>query len=108
MTIDALDGIDVSYHVFINVFDFNIILIAFSFIPFTVRSLDLFYKIFLIEPEKRKATPLCPFVSSGIMHREFQKYLRPDHLGIDYSFLDDFDTRAELARKNKWEVADPE
>jgi hypothetical protein len=29
-------------------------------------------------------------------------------LGIDYSFLDDFDTRAELARKNKWEVADPE
>ena len=33
MTIDALDGIDVSYHVFINVFDFNIILIAFSLFP---------------------------------------------------------------------------
>jgi hypothetical protein len=42
------------------------------------------------------------------MHREFQKYLRPDHLGIDYSFLDDFDTRAELARKDKWAGADPE
>lgn len=27
------------------------------------------------------------------MHREFQKYLRPDGLGIDYSYLTDFNTR---------------
>ena len=32
------------------------------------------------------------------MHREFQKYLRPDHLGLDYTFLEDFDTQAELNR----------
>ena len=30
------------------------------------------------------------------MHHEFQKYLRPDHLGIDYSYLEDFNTAAEL------------
>ena len=61
-----------------------------------MRELSLFYKLFLIDPVKRKATMLCPFVSTGIMHHEFQKYLRPDHLGIDYSYLEDFNTAAEL------------
>ena len=32
----------------------------------TVRDKDLFYKLFLIDPIKRKATQLCPFVKSGI------------------------------------------
>jgi hypothetical protein len=32
-------------------------------------------------------------VKNGGMHREFQKYLRPDGLGIDYSYLTDFKTR---------------
>ena len=62
------------------------------------RSLDLFYKLFLIDPVKRESVSLCPFVADGVMHREFQKYLRPDHLGIDYSFLEDFDTQAEINR----------
>jgi hypothetical protein len=66
-----------------------------------VRPLELFYKIFLVDPLKRKAVPLCPFVTTGIMHKEFQKYLRPDHLGIDYTFLHDFDTKAELLRKSR-------
>lgn len=30
------------------------------------------------------------------MHKEFQKYLRPDGLGIDYSHLINFDTRSYL------------
>jgi hypothetical protein len=64
-----------------------------------VRELSLFYKLFLIDPNGRKATQLCPFVQTGIMHREFQKYLQPDHIGIDYNFLEDFDTAAELKRK---------
>jgi hypothetical protein len=63
-----------------------------------VRSLDLFYKIFLIDTQARKATQVCPFVTSGDMHREFQKHLRPDGLGVDYAFLEDFDTRAEIDR----------
>jgi hypothetical protein len=63
-----------------------------------VRPLELFYKIFLIDPKARKAVQLCPFVTTGIMHHEFQKYLRPDGLGIDYTFLHDFDTAAELKR----------
>jgi hypothetical protein len=64
----------------------------------SVRSLDLFYKLFLIDPLARKATQLCPFVAGGAMHHEFQKYLRPDGLGIDYSFLADFDSRSEIER----------
>jgi hypothetical protein len=32
----------------------------------TVRDLELFYKLFLIDPEARKATQLCPFVKSGM------------------------------------------
>ena len=34
------------------------------------------------------------------MHREFHKYLRPDGLGLDYSYLEDFDTHAELELYN--------
>jgi hypothetical protein len=59
-----------------------------------VRKLDLFYKLFLVDPVKRKAVQLCPFVRSGKMHKEFQKHLRSDGMGIDYSRLEHFDTRA--------------
>eukprot|EP01035_Chromulina_nebulosa_P021022 gene21022-27245_t len=62
----------------------------------TVRPLELFYKVFLIDPVERKAFPLCPFVRSGKMHKSFQKYLRPDRLGIDYSKLTDFDTKSVI------------
>ena len=30
------------------------------------------------------------------MHRDFVKYLRPDGNGIDYSYLEDYDTRSKL------------
>eukprot|EP01038_Epipyxis_sp_PR26KG_P007065 gene7065-9644_t len=60
------------------------------------RPLDLFYKLFLIDPQKRKATQLCPFVKSGLMHRDFQPFLRPDGNGIDYSHLLEYDTQASL------------
>jgi hypothetical protein len=63
---------------------------------FAVRSIDLFYKLFLIDVVNRKAVPLCPFVKSGKMHREFQKFLRKDGLGIDYSQLESFDTDKSL------------
>jgi hypothetical protein len=61
-----------------------------------VRPLSLFYKLFLINTHERKATQLCPFVKSGIMHREFQINLRSDGMGIDYSSLENYDTRAKL------------
>ena len=61
-----------------------------------VRSVDLFYKLFLIDVQARKATQLCPFVKSGKMHNNFQRYLRPDGRGIDYSNLENFDTRAVI------------
>ena len=63
-----------------------------------VRKLDLFYKLFLIDAQNRKAVQLCPFVTTGDMHREFQKHLRPDGLGLDYAYLEDFNTKAELER----------
>ncbi|CAM9100166.1 unnamed protein product, partial [Ectocarpus fasciculatus] len=50
-----------------------------------VRSLEYFYKLFLIDPHQRTAVQLCPFVKSGKMHSAFQKYLKPDGMGIDYS-----------------------
>ena len=62
----------------------------------TVRDVELFYKLFLIDRENEKATQLCPFVKSGIMHRNFQPHLRPDGLGIDYSQLVDFDTESKI------------
>jgi hypothetical protein len=62
----------------------------------SVRSVDLFYRLFLIDVKARKATQLCPFVNSGIMHRDFQPYLRADGLGIDYTYLQDYDTNEVL------------
>ena len=61
-----------------------------------VRPLDLFYKIFAINVKDRVAVQLCPFVKTGIMHKEFQKYLRPNGLGIDYGPLANFDVRKHL------------
>ena len=61
-----------------------------------VRSLDLFYKVFSINVKERTAVQLCPFVKTGIMHKNFQKYLRPNGLGIDYGPLRDFDVRKVL------------
>ena len=69
----------------------------------SVRELSLFYRLFLIDAQKRSAVQLCPFVKSGLMHRNFQKYIRADRLGIDYSKLADFDTRKFLPNQK----ADP-
>ena len=66
-----------------------------------VRSLDLFYKLFLIDRQARKTTQICPFVRSGKMHRDFQRHLRPDGLGIDYSKLENYDTK-EVIKNLKW------
>lgn len=63
---------------------------------FTARNISLFYKLFLIDPVHRKARQICPFVKSGIMHRDFTAHLRPDGLGIDYSSLTDYDTLSKL------------
>jgi hypothetical protein len=68
-----------------------------------VRELSLFYKLFLIDAHKRSAVQLCPFVKSGVMHRNFQKFLRSDGLGIDYAKLQNFDTARYLPNKK----ADP-
>ena len=65
-----------------------------------VRDVELYYKLFLINRTERKATQLCPFVRPGHMHRDFQKYLRPDGLGIDYSKLVDYDAEKYLKRIN--------
>jgi hypothetical protein len=65
-----------------------------------VRPLSEFYRLFLIDADERKATQLCPFVTSGKMHRDFQQYLRPDGMGIDYSHLLTYDTAAALGIKN--------
>lgn len=62
------------------------------------RPLALFYKLFLVDPVHRVANPLCPFVTAGAMHMEFQQHLRPDGLGIDYAYLERFDTWAEIDR----------
>ncbi len=63
-----------------------------------VRTTDLFYKLFLINVKERKARQLCPFVKTGIMHNSFQKYLRPDGIGIDYTNLVEFDTKTVLEK----------
>jgi hypothetical protein len=49
-----------------------------------VRPVALYYKLFMIDPVWRVSTKLCPFVDSGIMHADFQPYLRKDGRGIDY------------------------
>jgi hypothetical protein len=64
----------------------------------SVRDVQLFYKLFLIDTQARKATQLCPFVKSGLMHKAFQPYLRPDGLGIDYTNLENYDTRTVLEK----------
>jgi hypothetical protein len=61
-----------------------------------VRSTELFYKLFLINPNDRTATQLCPFVKNGQMHRDFQPHLSPDGMGIDYSGLVNYSTRDAL------------
>ena len=58
------------------------------------RNASLYFKLFLIDRERRQAENLCPFVRSGAMHRSFQKHLRADGRGIDYQALQDFDTAA--------------
>ena len=65
--------------------------------------MELFYKLFLIDRENQKAVQLCPFVKSGIMHKNFQPHLRPDGLGIDYSKLADFDTHAKIMELFAWQ-----
>lgn len=62
------------------------------------RSVELFYKLFLIDTKSRSSVQLCPFVRPGHMHKEFQKYLRSNGMGIDYSKLVDFDTASYLDR----------
>ena len=62
----------------------------------TERSVELFYQLFLIDTRLRSSVQLCPFVRPGHMHIEFQKYLRSDGMGIDYSYLRDFDTASYL------------
>jgi hypothetical protein len=61
-----------------------------------VRNTSTFYKIFLIDPRARKAVQLCPFVRTGVMHRDFQAKLREDGLGIDYKKLSDYDTAKKI------------
>ncbi len=63
-----------------------------------VRDLELFYKLFLIDPTRRTSVQLCPFVKSGKMHKDFTPYLRKDGLGIDYSkdFFTNYDTESQL------------
>ena len=65
-------------------------------VSFLVRDLQLFYKLFLIDPTRRKASPLCPFVNPGHMHTHFQPHLRPDGKGLDYSQLVNYDTTRTL------------
>jgi hypothetical protein len=50
----------------------------------------------MIDTVNRKATALCPFVQSGKMHNNFQKFLKADHKGIDYSKLENFDVSSAL------------
>jgi hypothetical protein len=64
------------------------------------RQLSLFYKVFLIDAVNRKATQLCPWVTTGVMHRDFVPYLRENGLGIDYSEIEErYDTRTVLEKK---------
>ena len=61
-----------------------------------VRPLDLFYRIFAIDVKERTALQLCPFVKTGVMHNQFQRHLRPNGLGIDYTNLMNFEIRKYL------------
>ena len=74
-----------------------------------VRSKELFYKLFLINTQERKAIQLCPFVNSGIMHNAFQPYLRSDKYGIDYTVpaIVKFDTMTALNKRLR-QIGKPE
>ena len=58
----------------------------------TAREASLFYRLFRIDVNRHTAAPLCGWVRSGQMHRQFTRYLRPDGNGIDYSNLVTFNT----------------
>merc|ERR1740133_654110 len=67
----------------------------------SARNASLYFKLFLIDRERRQAENLCPFVRSGAMHRNFQKHLRANGKGIDYAELEDFDTLANSPEEPK-------
>ena len=62
----------------------------------TVRPVQQFYDLFLINPIVRKATQLCPFVKNGRMHQDFQQHLRPNGMGIDYTKMVGYSTHDAL------------
>jgi hypothetical protein len=50
-----------------------------------VRTPEKFYKVFGIDVVNKKTQHhLCRFVQTGVMHKDFSRYLRPDGMGIDY------------------------
>jgi len=54
-----------------------------------VRTPEKFYETFGIDVRnKRTEHHLCRFVDKGIMHNEFNKVLRSDGMGVDYSRID--------------------
>lgn len=59
-----------------------------------VRDVNEFYRLFLIDVDNRKATNLCKFVKTGVMHRHF-KAAMTDH-GVDLAQLASFDTNAAI------------
>lgn len=61
-----------------------------------VRPVSEFYRLFLVDVVDKKATNLCKFVKSGIMHRSFSKFLRDDGTGVDYARLADYDTASAI------------
>lgn len=65
----------------------------------TVRQVDEFYRIFMVDVIKRQAKPLCKFVKSGVMHRDFSAKLRPDGRGVDYALLAEYDTTTAIVRE---------
>ena len=51
-----------------------------------VRTPELFYDTFGIDVVKKVTEHhLCRFVETGKMHKEFNAFLRPDGMGVDYS-----------------------
>ena len=56
------------------------------------RPAALFYRLFLIDVHTQTTRPLCPWVRSARMHRDFTKHIRPDGRGIDYSALESYNT----------------
>ena len=51
-----------------------------------VRTPERFYEVFGIDVVNKKTERhLCRFVDTGIMHNQFQKLVRRDGMGVDYS-----------------------